>query len=520
VNIQTLRTVLLVQSIEESDREGEVLPLADRAEATRTAVRAQSAAPQVRPTGPMLSRPAETFLADRAEFLLTRVRARSPAVDHVLAVAAGLTWLGRVVFVLALVLGVGLSALDGSHRINILSFPLIGLVAWNLFVYAVLVAARIRRRRAAGLGPGAGGFWSGRLYERWIGRRVDSLLHQSTRFNAPLATALRRFTSEWAAVVHPLLLERAKLLMHVAAALVAIGLIIGLYLRGLVFRYEAGWESTFLAAPAVHALAVLFYGPAAALSGIGVPATDALAALRWTGTSGGAEAASWIHLIALTAALYIVAPRAILAVLSRYRLWRLARNPPLPASLVAHARTLLVGASGGTALESASVIPFAYEPAPQSCAGLQTLLAAALGAGVSVNMHTPVSYGEEDEFRRQLGKGRLEPNAWIVLLMSLASTPEVENHGTVIAAVRDECASRPGASPLLVVIDTGPYAARMHGGAELEQRLQERRRLWSQFVAGYGLRACIVDLARIVPGAPSESEARDQARAALWSGGS
>jgi hypothetical protein len=519
VNIQTLRTVLLVQSIEESDREGEVLPLADRAEATRTAVRAQSGAAQIRPTGATLSRPAESFLAQRAEFLLVRVRARSPAVDHVLAVAAGLTWLGRVVLVVAILLGVGLSALDGSRRINILSFPLIGLVAWNLFVYAVLIAARVRRRRSGGLGPGAGGFWSGRVYERWIGRRIDSLLHQSTRFNAPLATALRRFTSEWAAVVHPLLLERAKLLMHLAAALVAIGLILGLYLRGLVFRYEAGWESTFLSAPAVHALAVLFYGPAGALSGIGVPSTDALASLRWTGTSGGAEAASWIHLIALTATLYIVAPRAILAVLSRYRLWRLSRSPPLPASLLGHARTLLVGASGGAVLEGASVIPFAYEPSPQSCTGLQSLLEAALGAGVSINMHTPVSYGEEDEFRRQLAKGRIESDAWVVLLMTVASTPEVENHGAIIAAMRDLCASRAGASPLLVIVDTGAYAARMQGGAELEQRLQERRRLWSQFVAGYGLRACIVDLARIVPGAPSESEARDQARAALWSGG-
>jgi len=518
VNIQTLRTVLLVQSIEESDREGEVLPAADRAEATRTAVRAQSSAPQL-PTGATLSRAAETFLADRAEFLLARVRARSPAVDHVLAVAAGLTWLGRVVLGVAILFGASLSALDGSHRINILSFPLIGLIAWNLFVYAVLIAARIRRRRTGGLASGAGSFWSGRVYERWIGRRVDSLLHQSTRFNAPLATALRRFTSEWTAVVHPLLLERAKLLMHLAAALVAVGLILGLYLRGLVFRYEAGWESTFLSASAVHALAVLFYGPAAALSGIGVPPADALAALRWTGSSGGAEAASWIHLIALTAALYIVAPRVILAVLSRYKLWRLSRRAPLPASLLGHARTLLVGASGGVVLESASVIPFAYEPSPQSLTGLQTLLSGALGTGVSVAIHTPVSYGEEDEFRRQLAKGRIESQGWVVLLMTVASTPEVENHGMIIAAVRDVCASRPGASPLLVVIDTGPYAARMQGGPELEQRLQERRRLWSHLVAGYGLRACIVDLARIVPGAPSESEARDQARAALWSGG-
>ena len=303
-------------------------------------MRAQSSAPQL-PTGATLSRAAETFLADRAEFLLARVRARSPAVDHVLAVAAGLTWLGRVVLGVAMLFGA--ESVGPGRKPSDQHSELPAHRAGRVESVRVCGADRgahpappDRRSRS-----GAGGFWSGRVYERWIGRRVDSLLHQSTRFNAPLATALRRFTSEWAAVVHPLLLERAKLLMHLAAAFVAVGLILGLYLRGLVFRYEAGWESTFLSASAVHALAVLFYGPAAALSGIGVPAADALAALRWTGSSGGAEAASWIHLIALTAALYIVAPRVILAILSRYKLWRLSRRAPLPASLLGHARTLL-----------------------------------------------------------------------------------------------------------------------------------------------------------------------------------
>jgi hypothetical protein len=68
-----------------------------------------------------------------------------------------------------------------------------------------------------------------------------------------------------------------------------------------------------------------------------------------------------------------------------------------------------------------------------------------------------------------------------------------------------------------VVIDTGPYAQRMQGDASLEPRLAERQRLWSEFVAGYGLRACIVDLSKIVAGAPSEFEARERVRAALFS---
>jgi hypothetical protein len=68
----------------------------------------------------------------------------------------------------------------------------------------------------------------------------------------------------------------------------------------------------------------------------------------------------------------------------------------------------------------------------------------------------------------------------------------------------------------LIVIDEGPYAARMRGDSVLEQRLQERRKLWREFVSGYGLRAVFADLIQIKPGAPSEINARDEARSALW----
>jgi len=210
-------------------------------------------------------------------------------------------------------------------------------------------------------------------------------------------------------------------------------------------------------------------------------------------------------------------PRLALACIARLRLWRLSVSPPLPASLLGHARALLVGAAGGVALEDASVIPFAYEPSPESIAGLKILLAAALGTAVKVELRAPARYGAEEELRRQLAEAG-EAAEWVVLLMTVASTPEAENHGAAIGAMRDSLARRQGAPPLLVVIDAGPYALRMQGDASFDQRLTERRRLWSEFVAGYGLRACVLDLSRIVAGAPSESEARDVARAALWSG--
>ena len=512
MNIRRLRTVLLIQAIEESDRGGDVLPSADRAEATREVVRS---APQGRAIQPRigLARVDETMLALRAERLLARVRLRSPAVDYVLAVAGGLTWLGRAALSLALIVGLSLSTLDGSRRINILAFPLIGLIAWNFFIYALLIVARIKRTGAMR----AGTLWSGRFYERWIGARIDGLLKQSLRFNAPLATALRRFTREWVQVEHPLLLERAQLLMHCAAALVAVGLIAGLYMRGMVLRYEAGWESTFLSPKSVHALLAVLYGPGAMLSGIGLPSISGVNALRWTGVSGGGEAASWIHLIALTALLYIILPRLILACMSGFNLWRLSRNPPLPAAFIGYGRTVLAGTAGGARRESVSVMCFAYEPSPASIAGLHTLLAATLEAIIKVEMRATVRYGQEDAFRSTLKSSGADGTDWNVLLMTAASTPEVENHGAVINALRDSLARKSQPLPLLIVIDTGPYAARMQGDATFEQRLRERRNLWSDFVAGYGLSACLVDLSRITPESPAAAQAQELARASLWS---
>jgi hypothetical protein len=507
MNLRALRTVLLIQAIEETDRTGEVIPLADRVAASRDTLRESPSSS----TAPLGSGASDAFLVRRAQRLLDRLCARSPAVLHILALAGGVTWLGRCVLVLALAAGLSLSALDGSRRINILAFPLIGLLAWNLLVYLLLIAAWLRHR-----GGPAAQFWSATMYERWIAGRIESLMRHSTRYNVPLSTGLRRFAGEWGALSQPLLELRAKRLLHLAATLVAIGLIIGLYVRGVALRYEAGWESTFLGPPSAYAIVSALYGPASALSGISLGGLDELTRLRWIGTGGGDEAAPWIHLIAITAVLYIVIPRLIAAGLASFSLWKSSRKTPTPPSLLGYSRALLLGVGGGGAGETASVIPYAYEPKPPSIAGLESLLAATLGGHLKIKMHDPVRYGDEESVATRVSEASA---TWHVILMTLASTPEVENHGAFLTAWRDWLAKHAASTPLLILIDEGPYAARMRGDGAFEQRLQERRKLWREFIAGYGLRASFADLIQIKPGAASEINARDAARAALWTAG-
>lgn len=503
---KALRKVLLIQSIEETDRLGEVIPLADRAEASRAAAREFPVTGEAATSAP-LSRASESFLTLRAERLFEKLQSRSPAVHHILALAGGITWLGRVVLALALLAGLSMSALDGSRRINILAFPLIGLLAWNLLVYVVLTVSWLRSRGRQAR------FWSVSVYERWISGRIESLMRHSTRYNVPLSAGLRRFAGEWASLSHPILMLRAKRLMHLGAALVAAGLILGLYFRGLALRYEAGWESTFLGPRTAHMLISVLYGPAAGLSGLPYGTANDISALRWTGTGGGGEAAVWIHLIAITACLYIIVPRLLAALVTTFGLWRSSRSMPLPASSLGYARTLLIGLVSGRSGETVSVVPYAYEPRPPSLAGLEALLAATVGANLKVEVGVPVRYGDEETVPARLAAIAA---TWQVLLMTLASTPEVENHGAFLVAWRDWLGANARSVPLLIVIDEGPYAARMRGEAAFEQRLQDRRRLWRDFITGHGLRACFVDLMQLKPGAASETNARDDARAALW----
>jgi hypothetical protein len=334
---RVLRKVLLIQSIEETDREGEALPLAERAEATRTAVGNNPPALETQAQAP-LSSATEWFLERRSDVLLDALRVRSPGIDQVLTVAGGATSLDRGTLALAFVLGMLLSLLDGGRGINIFALPLVLLIAWNVLIYVILLARR---------GRPAPSTWFGRFYARWVRGRIDGLLGHSTHFNAPLAPGLRRFAGDWWDIAQPLFMARARRLLHLAAAVLALGLVAGYCFRGFLLRSAAGWEGSKALGPqTAHVLLTVLYGPASLLSGNPIPATEDIANLRWSAPSlaGVGEPASWIYLIAWTAALYIVLPRLIVAGLASLSLWRLSRRLTLPQGVVGYVRTLMAAA--------------------------------------------------------------------------------------------------------------------------------------------------------------------------------
>jgi hypothetical protein len=510
---RALRSVLLVKAVEEADREGTLLPAADRSAATRDAARGQGEATGIpgadAQAGP-LPRGAQRLLEARAQLLHVRLAARFPVVDSVLALARGPWWAAAALVALSLGAGLALSALDGTRRINVLAFPLLGLVLWSLVVYLSVAVRWIRAivRRAPTKSSAA------RLLAQLGLARIRRLIARSGAFNAPLAGALGRFLGEWYEVARPLLVARATRLLHLCAAATGIGLIAGLYLRGIVLDYRAGWESTFLSAEQVHSFLRLAYGPASMLTGIPIPDVAHLATIRWEDGRGSESAAPWIHLLAATAALFVVLPRLMLALGSTFVIWRRSLSAPMPASLAPYFRSAFGAAAGAIGRGIVVVVPYAYVPSPVASSALQRLLAAALGENLAVDVRAPVAYGEEDELVERLERGGAIADA-IALLFSLAATPEDQNHGTLIVGVRDWLTRSHRHAQLLVLVDDRPYAERMGGQAGFAERVAVRRGVWEAFVVARGLTACILDLTAEQATALDPGTV-ERLRAALW----
>ena len=165
-------------------------------------------------------------------------------------------------------------------------------------------------------------------------------------------------------------------------------------------------------------------GPAAALSGIGLPDAAAFAALRIapSAPAAGAPAAPWMHLIALTLALVVVVPRLVLALACGFAAaWR-SRRFALPLDEPYFQRLLRLGAGGAARVV---VVPYAATPSPQATLGLRALLAATLGntTRLDVRIAPLVPFGAEDVAPGDIGADTTHA----IALFDLGATPEAEH---------------------------------------------------------------------------------------------
>ncbi|AKJ29734.1 DUF2868 domain-containing protein [Caldimonas brevitalea] len=418
--------------------------------------------------------PPERVLVRRGALAVERLGERSAQVPAALhAVRPSPLWTAAALG-LALLVGLAGNAIGPSQRINILAPPLLALLVWNLLVYVGLVWATLRRGAKQGgplrLAVASLAGWVGPM-ARWLHR-------------AGVPPPLRRYAEAWWHASRPLQAARLAAVLHAAAAMVAIGAVSGLYLRGLAFEYRAAWDSTFLAPEAVEGLLRLVLTPAARLGDIELPAAAELAELR-ASSGGGENAARWIHLYAITLACAVAVPRLLLAGWAALRARGLARRFPL--SLDDRYFSRLVGVVGRGETVAARVFPYSYQVGPALLGPLQQHLREALGGEVVLTLAPSVPLGGEDEPARwQAGTAG---DGVTIALFPLTATPERENHGAFVQAL----AGRGGGSrQVVVVVDESGFRQRFPTDTK---RLEQRRAAWQSVLAETGHEGLFVDLA-------------------------
>jgi hypothetical protein len=276
--------------------------------------------------------------------------------------------------------------------------------------------------------------------------------------------------------------------LHAGAALLAAGLIAGLYLRGLGFDFRAGWQSTFLDAGSVRALLATLLTPASWLTGLAVPDAAGMAALRVApGVPASAPAAPWIHLLAATLALVVVLPRALRAALAVWRARRAGAAIDLPLADTYFVQ-LLAQADGG--VQRWWLVPHGAPPAEATLRALQALHMASWGAEAPLHVAAAVPYGAEDSAAPEPPRG-----ARCLLLCDMTATPEREAQGRLLARL-------PGA---ILLVDRAAFAQRF---ASLPARGAERERAWQAFATEAGVPLVVVDLQAHAPAADSVAALR------------
>ena len=409
--------------------------------------------------------PLERLLSERARHAMQRLEPRDRAVRRWLARPG---WRWRWVLLAVLIGGaggLGVDLLGRNQIVDVLAPGVWAVVAWNLAIYLLLAFAPLGR---ASRNEAAAGSLRRALLSWW----------QHAGASGPLRIAIRR----WAELSAPLALARITVLLHVAAAALAIGLLGSMYLRGLVLDYRAGWQSTFLDAAQVRTVLAPILAPASALIGTPVPEVAAIDAMRLSTPAqpATAPAAPWIHLYAATLAMAVLLPRLLLALVALVQAHLRARRIQVPLNDAATQREVRVLQRQKSQVH---VCPYAQSASAQATLGLRALLQREFGDDLQLRIDATTAVGDEDEAAQHLAAQTATVR---VVLVDLAATPEDDHQGRFVRALQAAAQV-----PLLVVADESAYRQRF---ASQPERIDERRAAWRRWAASHGVRLSAVAL--------------------------
>lgn len=263
----------------------------------------------------------------RASYLFERIPASYQSILQLIKLPTPWT---LPLCVLAFILGLATNLLGPTDKIHVVRNPVLALVAWNLLVYVTILAMWIFGRKFA--------FRRSAMVEEFARSGAALLRHREPKVpwmvriflpglwhlfhkivfgleeKKSLTKVLRRFRANWLSVAGPLVVARSKCALHLAALFLAAGAIGGMYFRGLFQGYEVIWASTFITDEGrVSTLISIVFGPSllvAQLCGLGL--AEQISMMRLMSPEGD-EADAWIHLFAITIAIAVITPRALMA---------------------------------------------------------------------------------------------------------------------------------------------------------------------------------------------------------------
>ena len=462
MNLLDVRHLLLAQSVEESDSNETVLPDAERELASNAAGAplAESASEKKQ----------QTFLILRAERVVSFLEPRFPSI----AAAVKGAPLGRFrlfslgVIIAALIVGFLTNELGLPGKINILSFPLIGIVLWNFVIYLREIFGLFCSKKEGATNVGALG--------RWLVANPFSEKQNADDKTSDEPVEIRQsvalFRKNWFRALITVMTARVKSLLHCAAALLAAAAIGGMYVKGLANEYNAVWASTFFTAEMLLPFLKGVLGPASAVSGIALPNLDQLVAMKNSPTNEGENAARWIHLYAVTMGIFVILPRLVLAFVWKGRSKLSEKIIPFRSYAPAFFDRLLA-VSMGDALKIA-VLPYAHNPSATMRQKIEKDAEDIIGGAVTLEWLEPIAFGEEEGFSFE---------GWpadLIVAFNFASTPENETHGALLKNIEQSVRESEGTTHLHLFLDAESFDRKADSFADFEQRKETRLAGWNE----------------------------------------
>ncbi|SKB09004.1 Protein of unknown function [Prosthecobacter debontii] len=460
------QSILRWRALEEGDADGAILSEERRREATAR-TRGGLLADDVK--GEPVNAREAAFLHKRAQWLEREVIGWSGSLvrvmDRLVTVRGRWSW-AVAGWALALVIGYALSGLGQSAEFNLLALPLVGLLLWNA---VVMILALIWELMPAPQATKGGSF------VEWLSRVVSPVNNERSGDGETLTglTVDQRFALLAGAPAMERLQRRLRAWMHVAAAMLALGSVAGLYARGWAQEYRAVWESTLLSESGAETFFGTLFQPAAQVLKLELPLNQ-LPAMHRTGgvTASPAPALPWIHLYAGTLFLFIMVPRLLLAGLTVWRAHMVLAKRVRHLGWRSYLKRTLRSVEGGQ--EIITILIHATDASPAHREVWTRGVRERFGAMIEPEMiHVPL--GEEDEFAASW-----KPHSpKTVVVFNLATTPEAEVQRRFMQDVKLALTAQQQDAELVVLLD-----ATSIGNRWSPDKMASREKLWTDMLHG------------------------------------